>query len=96
MPEFYVNSNLTPREAFSVHGTLPDSMIEKIIDENEVASGIDYNTPICDAVESIRLAEALVEAMQEDYDSEGEISTCDFEKLTTLLSKAQTELKGDK
>jgi hypothetical protein len=37
MSEFYVNSNLTPREVFRLHGALPDSMIEALIDALEDA-----------------------------------------------------------
>src|SRR4030066_1348961 len=31
----YINSNLTPREAFRIHGALDHAMIERLIDDSE-------------------------------------------------------------
>jgi hypothetical protein len=55
MTEFYVQSNLTPREAFRMHGALPDSMIEMLIDNYEdhaavVLPAIDDIDKILDSV----------------------------------------------
>lgn len=33
----YINSNLSPREAFRIHGNLPTDMIEQLITESEYA-----------------------------------------------------------
>lgn len=54
-PPEYVNSNLTPREAFNFHGTLPPAMIEKVIDELE-----DLQRPEID-IEELRMAANLIE-----------------------------------
>lgn len=53
-PPEYVNSNLTPREAFNFQGTLPPAMIEKIIDELE-----DLQRPEID-IDELRQASALI------------------------------------
>ena len=55
MTEFYVQSNVPPREAFRMHGTLPDSMIEMLLDKYEdhaavVLPAIDDADKILDSI----------------------------------------------
>jgi len=88
MPEFYVNSNLTPREAFSVHGALPDSMIETLIAECEDHREIDMS-PVAYALEQIMLAEDKLETAIEDG-----ATTRDIIQILQIIQTAKRQLEG--
>lgn len=60
----YVNSNLTPREAFNFHGTLPPAMIEKIIDELEDAT--KHHIDIDELRDAVTMIEEHLPALCDD------------------------------
>jgi len=57
--KMYVNSNMTPREAFNQFGTLPESMIDSLINTQEAA---DQTSGVCPNIE-----ETLTQYPGEDF-----------------------------
>lgn len=99
MTEFYVNSNLTPREAFRLHGTLPASMIERLLDQYEIY--IELSKTVLQAVDDAELAinEAdekidnfLIDAYEND-DYNDSLDMNELDEAKDMLLKAKTELE---
>jgi hypothetical protein len=99
MTEFYVQSNLTPREAFNLHGTLPASMIERLLDQYEIY--IELNKTVLPAVGDAELAinEAyekidnfLIDAYEND-DYNDSLDMNELDEAKDMLLKAKIELE---
>ncbi len=70
----YINSNLSPREAFRIYGQLPEQIINRLIDHNEACEDI------ADCAANIR--EASSQFPEEDFLSE---TISDLQKIVKRI-----------